>query len=221
MGYRPRFTQVSSGPGLRFIGHGDCSATEVALVRWFALLGLLGLLRLQPIEEVSHPVSVPERTRVEARPGWPAPLPAPTPVAVEREVLRVGVYLGGRVGWHPQRGVGVEAPHYDYLPGPDAGWPDLHSADLLQDWIRGSDDLIYSAFLEAAEQEGPGWPDAPEGVVSRLVDPPTGKLAAPGAEGARRDNHCARRTLESRRRQWRRRRRRAHGCASRPPSRRR
>ena len=43
---------------------------------------------------------------------------------------------------------------------------------------------LVRRYLEAAEQEGPGWPDAPEGVVSRLVDPPTGKLAAPGAEGA-------------------------------------
>lgn len=43
---------------------------------------------------------------------------------------------------------------------------------------------LVKRYLEAVETEGPSWPPAPEGVVTRLVDRASGKLAAPGNEGA-------------------------------------
>jgi membrane carboxypeptidase/penicillin-binding protein len=43
---------------------------------------------------------------------------------------------------------------------------------------------LVKHYLEAVEKEGPVWPPAPDGVVLRLIDKASGKLAAPGDEGA-------------------------------------
>ncbi len=44
---------------------------------------------------------------------------------------------------------------------------------------------VVQRYLEAVEKDGPGWPPPPAGVVVRLVDRATGKLARPGDEGSR------------------------------------
>ena len=119
------------------------------------LLALVSLVRCRPLPQEEVSISPPVELERIAPQTWERPAvvePAQTPV------LSLALRLVDREDWSPQSKLDFDAEGYPLIPGPDADWPDLESAELLQELLvdgLGEEDVpLIGDFLAAAAREG-------------------------------------------------------------------
>jgi hypothetical protein len=117
---------------------------------------LLLLLRFMVPASEAPGQSAPPATSPTPRVAEPGPV---TQIERVEQQLKVEVRLAATGSWSTRVQAKLpDADDYGLVPGPDADWPDLRSADLLQELLAcdgcDGEEAIMAAFLEAADGDG-------------------------------------------------------------------